>query len=152
MQPQPPFDSCIHKQQKIKYLFAHCLTAESKYEKIIELGRRLPAYPPELKTSDRLVKGCQSEMYLSTSLNKDGTVSFQAHTDALISAGLAALLLLAYSEESPETILGCPPSFLEELGIHGSLSPSRSNGLSSLFMRMKQDVLKFLITMNSNSN
>ncbi|MBS0604454.1 MAG: SufE family protein [Verrucomicrobia bacterium] len=143
-----PFETCILKQQRIKQLFSCCSTPQQKYEKIIELGRLLSPYPVELKTPDRLVKGCQSEMYLSTSYT-EGKVVFQAYSEALISAGLAALLLSVYSEEPPEAVLTCPPLFLEELGIHGSLSPSRSNGLSSLFLRMKQDSLNFLIALQS---
>lgn len=151
MQSQSCFDSCLLKQQKIIGLFADCMTRESKYEKIIELGRQLPAYPSECKTPCRLVRGCQSEMYLSTSLSDTGKMQFHASSEALISAGLAALLILAYHDETPEAILGCPPAFLEDLGIHDSLSPGRSNGLASLFMRMKQDALNFLVaTRNSN--
>ena len=95
------------------------------------------------------VKGCQSTMYLYSQLI-DGKVHFQSHTDALISAGLAALLLSVYNDESPHTILACPPRFLEEIGIGGILSPGRSNGLASLFQRMKQDALNFLIYATSS--
>jgi cysteine desulfuration protein SufE len=138
------FDSCLEKQQRLKSLFSDCDTPQKKYEKIIELGRQLPAYPLELKTPEHLVKGCQSAMYLHTQLI-DGKVQFLAFSEALISSGLAALLLAVYNDESPEAILSCPPDFLEELGIHGSLSPGRSNGLASLFQRMKQEALNFLM-------
>ena len=143
-----PYQSCILKQQRIKDLFSTCTTQEQKYEKIIALGQQLPAFPSELKTPDRLVKGCQSQMYLHTTC-AEGKILFKAHSEALISAGLAALLLLAYNEEPPEAILACPPSFLEELGIHASLSPSRSNGLFSLFLRMKQEVVNFLVAQSA---
>ena len=139
-----PFTSCIDRQQKLKLLFAGCTTPELKYEKIIALGRQLPPFPQELKLPGCLVKGCQSQMYLHSTLI-DGRVRFQVFSEALISSGLAALLLAVYNDESPETVLGCPPLFLEELAIHGSLSPGRSNGLSSLFLRMKQDAVNFLI-------
>ncbi len=144
MQDNTFFQSCLTKQQKIKEIFASCNTAQMKYEKIIDLGRNLPSYPADFKTPDRLVKGCQSQMYLFTSFS-EGRILFQAYSEALISAGLAALLLAVYNGEPPEAILSCPPDFLEELGIHGSLSPSRSNGLSSLFLRMKQEALNFLV-------
>ena len=138
------FDSCLAKQRQVKQLFDGCSTPQQKYEKIIELGRALPPYPPEFKTPERLVKGCQSEMYLHTE-HVSGKVRFQAHSEALISAGLAALLLAVYSDEPPHAILTCPPRFLDELGITGSLSPGRANGLASLFQRMKQDALKLLV-------
>jgi cysteine desulfuration protein SufE len=142
---QSSFDSCLRRQLGIRNLFNGCLTPESKYGKIIELGRQLTSFPHELKTPERLVRGCQNEMYLASSMSAGGTMQFLAYSEALISAGLAALLILAYHDESPEAILGCPPAFLEDLGIHGSLSPGRSNGLSSLFLRMKQEALNFLI-------
>jgi cysteine desulfuration protein SufE len=128
----------------VKSLFAACFTAAQKYEKIIELGRQLTPYPLELKTPDRLVKGCQSAMYLHVEMI-DNKLFFQAHSEALISAGLAALLLKVYHGEPPEAILGCPPQFLEDLGIYGALSPGRANGLASLFQRMKQEALNFLM-------
>jgi cysteine desulfuration protein SufE len=139
------FESCLNKQEKILTLFSTCSTAQLKYEKIIELGRKLPPYPTEFKTPDRLVSGCQSQMYLHAS-SVDGKVHFQAYSEALISAGLAALLIAAYHAEPPEAILSCPPRFLEELGIHETLSPGRSNGLSNLFLKMKKESVKFLFT------
>lgn len=144
MQDNIFFQSCLTKQQRVKEIFVNCTTTQMKYEKIIELGRSLPPYPAAYKTVDRLVKGCQSQMFLFTSFS-EGKILFQPYSEALISAGLAALLLAVYNDEPPEVILSCPPDFLEELGIHGSLSPSRSNGLSSLFLRMKQEALNFLV-------
>lgn len=141
-------NSCLTKQQKLNQLFAGCSTSQQKYEKIIELGRQLPHYPSEFKTLQRRVAGCQSEMYLHTSMKGD-KIQFQIFSEALISAGLAALLLYVYHDEPPEVILTCPPLFLDELGIHDSLSPGRSNGLSSLFLRMKQEALK---RVNNNFN
>lgn len=144
MQDPTLLASCLAKQQHVKQLFEGCKTSEQKYEKIIELGRQLPPYPIEFKTSTHLVKGCQSPMYMRAQLI-DGKIHFQVCSEALISAGLAALLLLVYNNEPPEAILTSPPEFLEELGIHNSLSPGRSNGLASLMQRMKKEALEFLI-------
>jgi len=134
------FESCLKKQQKIKDLFANCPTKEKKYEKIIELGRQLPFFPQQDKTPENFVKGCQSTMYLTSKL-ENGLVHFAAESDALISAGLAAILLQVYEGETPETILKCPPTYLDELGISASLTPNRANGLYSIHLRMKQDAL-----------
>lgn len=138
------FESCLHKQALAEKLFEACITPDEKYQKIIELGRNLPPYPLLDKTPEHLVKGCQSMMYLRSYL-KDAKVCFEVSSEALISAGLAALLLFVYQEEFPEVILKCPPLFLEQIGLHSALSPSRSNGLSSLFLSMKQEALKALI-------
>ena len=144
------FESCLEKQQQVKALFSSCSTEEKKYDKIIELGRSLPTFPTEDKTPENFVKGCQSTMYLTSKL-EDGKVLFAAESDALISAGLAAILLLAYNGESPETILKCPPSYLEELGISASLTPNRANGLYSIHLRMKQDALKLYMKLSLDS-
>lgn len=128
---------------RIKQIFSP-LDAEGKYCALIDLGRKLAPYPDALKTPDRILKGCQSTLYLSTRF-EGGKLHFSASCDALISAGLAALLILAYSGETPETILKCPPTFLSELGIAENLSPNRSNGLSQIHLRMKQEALKNLL-------
>ncbi len=132
------------KIDAIKGLFSSCKSNEDKYKKIIELGRALTPIPENFKTNENLVKGCQSRMYLH-SVYENGVLSFEAESDALISAGLAALLVQVYSGETPETILKFPPLYLEELAISQSLTPSRSNGLYSLHLRMKQEALKALI-------
>lgn len=138
------FDSCLEKQRLIKAQFSDCQTEEAKYQKIMELGRQQPRLSDAEKTSSNLVKGCQSQMYLASHLTGD-QVFFSAESDALISAGLAALLIQVYSGETPEAILKCPPTYLEELGINASLTPNRANGLYSIHLRMKQDALKWLM-------
>lgn len=128
----------------LKNLFKNCLSAEDRYQKIIELGRNLPMIEPEHKTPENIVQGCQSVTYLHTEL-KEGSLYFTASSDALISAGLAALLIHAYNGFTPEALLKEKPLFLEELGISTSLTPSRSNGVHSMFLRMQKDALKFLV-------
>jgi cysteine desulfuration protein SufE len=134
----------IHaKQDTIKAHFADCKESEARYNKIIELGRTL-ALDECHKTPANQVLGCQSQMYLHSRF-EDNKVYFEAASDALISAGLAALLVSVYSGESPEVILKHPPTYIEELGIAASVTPSRANGLYSIHLRMKQDALKFLM-------
>lgn len=142
------FESCLEKQNEIKKIFQSCPTEEAKYQKIIELGRLLPPLAEKEKKAENLVKGCQSIMYLHT-YELEGRLMFEAQSDALISLGLAAILLKVYSGETPETILKCPPTYLEELGISASLTPSRANGLYSIHLRMKQEALKRLIGQNA---
>lgn len=137
-------DSVLAKQQKIKELFLNCPSQEAKYEKIIELGRHQTPLAITYKTPENLVKGCQSQMYLH-SFWSDDKIIFEAESDALISAGLAALLTQVYSEETPEAILKCPPTYLDEIGISASLTPNRASGLYSLHLRMKQEALKMLV-------
>lgn len=145
------FESCLAKQQQIKDIFLACPSEESKYEKIIELGRQQPPLAATYKISENLVKGCQSQMYLHSYWSGDNII-FEAEADALISAGLAALLVQVYSGESPETILKCPPTYLDEIGINASLTPNRASGLYSMHLRMKQEALKMLVERESKKS
>lgn len=125
-------------------LFSSCQSSEDFYKKIIELGQNLPPFPQEWKKSEYLVAGCQSIVYLRAELN-EGTLSFQVFSDALISAGLAALLAYAYEGRSPEFLLKNKPLFLESLKIQASLSPGRSNGVAGMYLAMQKWALKFLV-------
>lgn len=138
------FEHCLRKQEQVKNLFTKCASPESRYERIIELGRGLPPIAPAYRIPENLVKGCQSRMYLHSHL-QDGKIIFEAESDSLISAGLAALLMAVYSDEAPEVVLQCPPTFLEDLQINASLTMNRANGLASLHLRMKQDALQHFI-------
>jgi len=129
----------------VKKKFQSLSTPDEKYAYLIELGRALPPYPTQLRTPDRIVPGCQSTLYLSSHL-ENGKLFFQSNSDALISQGLAALLIQVYSNLPPQALLLNPPAFLHELGIFASLSPHRSNGLASIYARMKQEALKYLLT------
>ena len=134
------FDSCRAKQEKMKKLFAAASTLEEKYQVILDLGRQQTALAPEDRIERNRVRGCQGLTFLKTTLN-DGKITFQTESDALISSGLGQLLTMVYSGEEPETILKCPPTYLEELGIYASLSPGRANGLASIFQKMQQEAL-----------
>lgn len=138
------FEECLRKQSEVKALFDNCETEEDRYKKIIELGRQQPALPKEYKKPENIIHGCQSTVYIHASL-KEGKVIFATESDAIISSGLAALLVRVYSGETPEVILKCPPVYLEEIGVSKSLTPNRSNGLYSIHLRMKQEALKLLI-------
>lgn len=127
----------------IEALFSGCETAQEKHEKIIDLGRELPPFPEERKRPENLVSGCQSLVYLISEM-RENALYFQVTSDALISAGLAALLLKAYNGKPPAFILKYKPTFLESFQIHASLSPGRSNGLASIYLAMQKAALQAL--------
>src|SRR5262249_17718512 len=104
----------------------------------------LPPLNSAYKVPENIVPGCQSIVYLR-SWSEGGRILFEVESEALISAGLAAILLQVYKGETAERILKCHPYFLEELGIRSSLTPSRANGLYSIHLRMKQEALKWLL-------
>lgn len=131
----------------VKEIFSACTSPEDRYKKILELGALLPFFDINQKLSCNLVDGCQSVMYVHTTF-RDGKLFFTAYSEALISKGLAALLHLVYNDELAEIVLKNPPIFLKELQILPSLSPSRANGVASLFSKLQKASLKFLSSQN----
>ena len=143
------YESCLNKQKSIVDLFRNCTSDDDKYQKIIELGKLQARLDASLKTEKTRVAGCQSNMYIHSWIDpKSGLVFFETESDALISAGLGMLLVKVYSGQAPETILKCPPQYIDELHIHQALTPGRSNGLASLFLRMKQEALQYYMKKN----
>lgn len=102
-----------------------------KYAYLIDLGNALEPFPDSLKTDDRLIKGCQSRVWLDARM-KDGRLIFSADSDALITKGIISLLVSVYSGRTPEEISGDDFSFVEKLGLKENLSPTRANGLVSM--------------------
>jgi cysteine desulfuration protein SufE len=102
-----------------------------RYQYLIDLGRRLPEFPDELRTDEHRIRGCQSQVWFVPE-KRDGRLYFQAISDAAIVSGLIALLLRLYSGREPRDILDTPPDFVEALELQSHLSPTRSNGLSSM--------------------
>lgn len=133
----------LTKADEIKHDFTQCKNGEEIYKKLIEWGHKLPPFDPSHRKDENRVLGCQSLMYLYTT-TKNGKLHFTADSDALISKGLASLLIYLYNGQTPETILKNPPSLVEELGILGSLTPGRANGFSSLYLKMKQEAVRAL--------
>jgi sulfur transfer protein SufE len=136
------------KIDRVNKWFAHCTTPAERYEQIISLGREHPALPQKDQIPTNRVTGCQSTLYLKTTLSGNKLI-FETQADALISSGLAILLTAVLSGETPEMILTFEPTYLTDLGIPASLSPSRANGLASLHLRMKQEALKALTNPSS---
>lgn len=125
--------------EKIHYIkrkFQEIQEPYDKYNFLIDFGKKLPPFEQKYKIEENLVKGCQSQLFLRAEM-KEGKIFFSATSDALISAGLAALLTFVYSGEGAESILSTPPAFLTELGIYASLSPNRSQGLAHIYLKMK---------------
>lgn len=108
-----------------------------KYEYLIELGKSLAPYPEEKKTDDRLIKGCQSRVWLDTEFT-GGTLRFSADSDAVITRGIISLLISVYSGRTPAEILSDDFSFLETIGLKENLSPTRANGLLSMIETIRQ--------------
>lgn len=112
-----------------------------KYEYLIELGKKLEGFPVELKTDDRLIKGCQSRVWLDSEY-KDGKLFFLADSDAVITKGIISLLVSVYSGRTPAEIAADDFSFIETIGLRENLSPTRANGLASMIETIRREAEK----------
>ncbi len=107
-----------------------------RYNHLIEMGKSLPEMDPSQKTKDNLIEGCQSRVWLHADL-KDGKVVFNADSDALITKGIAALLVRVLSNQPPGEVANAYLKFIDEIGLKQNLSPTRSNGLVAMLKQMK---------------
>ena len=108
-----------------------------KYEYIIELGKNLEPFPEDRKTEDRLIKGCQSRVWLDYEI-RDSKIYFTADSDAIITKGIISLLVNVYSGRTAREILEDDFAFLEQIGLRENLSPTRANGLASMVETIKK--------------
>ncbi|XOV66933.1 MAG: SufE family protein [Fluviicola sp.] len=129
------------KEQEIIDEFAIYDDWMDKYEYIIELGKELPLIDEGLKTDNRLIEGCQSRVWLHTDFDGNN-MQFSADSDAIITKGIIALLIRVFNNESPKSIASSSLRFIDEIGLHEHLSPTRSNGLASMIRTMKMEALK----------
>lgn len=113
-----------------------------KYQLLIDIGSEQPALPDEYKTEQNLIDGCQSRVWLQADL-KDGIITFQAESDALIVKGIVALLIRVLSGHTPQEIMEADLYFIERIGLKEHLSPTRSNGLVAMLKQMKMYALAF---------
>lgn len=114
-----------------------------KYEYLIELGKSLQSYPEENKTEDKLIKGCQSRVWLDYKA-EGGRIFFSADSDAIITKGIISLLVRVYSGRTAKEIAEDDFSFINEIGLKENLSPTRANGLVSMISVIKRAALENL--------
>ena len=114
-----------------------------RYQYLIDLGRRLPEFPDADRIESNKIKGCQSQVWFVAS-EQNGRLNFRAISDAAIVSGLIAMLLRIYSGKRPEDILDTPPTFVSALQLEQHLSPTRSNGLSSMLQAIRNFATKAL--------
>ena len=111
-----------------------------KYEYLIELGKSSEPYPEENKTEDKLIKGCQSRVWLDYKA-EDGRIFFSADSDAIITKGIISLLVSVYSGRTAKEIAEDDFSFINEIGLKENLSPTRANGLVSMISVIKKTAM-----------
>ncbi|MGB3591177.1 MAG: SufE family protein [Nonlabens sp.] len=118
-----------------------------RYEYMIDLGKSLPLIDKELKTDDRIIKGCQSKVWVDAQL-QDNTVEFTADSDAIITKGIIAILIRAWSGQKPADIIAANTDFIDEIGLKEHLSPTRANGLVSMIKQLKMYAVAYQTQLN----
>ena len=113
-----------------------------RYEYIIELGKGLPLIAEEFKTDDNIIQGCQSKVWVHAE-EKDGKVFFSSDSDAILTKGIIAILIRAFSNQTPANILEANTDFIDEIGLKEHLSATRANGLVSMIKKIKMYALSF---------
>lgn len=119
-----------------------------KYNYLIELSKDLPAIDPKYKTQEYLIEGCQSKVWLFAKMDGD-VVKFSADSDAIITKGIAALLVRVLSGQKPADILNNELYFIDKIGLQQNLSPTRSNGLLAMVKQMKLYAMAYQAKMGS---
>src|SRR5690606_37360931 len=110
---------------------------EDRYKYIIDLGKELPPLDESLHTDGLKVKGCQSQVWIATSLN-NGKIQLSADSDAFIVKGLLGVVLAAYNNKTPADVLGFDiDAYFDELELLSHLTPTRGNGLRAVVTHIR---------------
>lgn len=129
-------------QEEIIEEFAMFDNWMQKYDYLIELSKDIPLISQEYRLNENLIKGCQSKVWLHAR-EIDGKVIYTADSDAIITKGIAALLIRVLSQQKAEDILENEMYFIDAIGLKEHLSMTRSNGLVSMIKQMKFYALAF---------
>lgn len=111
-----------------------------RYQYVIDLGKKLSPMAADLQTSDRLIKGCQSQVWLDSSF-QEGVMKFVADSDSLITKGMIALFVRVLDGQKPDDILQADMSFIDQTGLKEHLAPTRANALALMATQIKQHAL-----------
>ena len=131
-------------EQQIIDEFANFDEWLDRYAYLIELGKDCPVIEEQDKTEQNLIRGCQSRVWLSCE-HRDGKLYFRADSDAVITRGIISLLIRALDGHTPQEILDAPLAFIDAIGLKEHLSPTRSNGLTSMVKQMKMYALAYKV-------
>jgi cysteine desulfuration protein SufE len=134
---EPGEETAQQAQETIAEEFAFFGDWTERYQYLIDLGRKLPPFPPELQTDAHKVQGCQSQVWLVAE-GDPNRLSFRATSDSAIVSGLIALLLRVYSGRSAQEIIDTEPDYIAAIGLAKHLPPTRSNGLAAMLATIKQ--------------
>ena len=129
--------SAAQAQAAIAEEFAFFGDWSERYQYLIDLGRKLPAFPDDLKTEDHRLHGCQSMVWIVGEGDAQ-RMDFRAISDSAIVSGLAFLALRVYSGRPAEEIVATEPNYVADIGLSKHLSPTRSNGHAALLAFIRE--------------
>ena len=118
-------------QDAIRDEFAFFSDWSERYQYLIDLGRKLPAFPDEWKAEEHRLHGCQSMVWI-VARGDASRMEFQAVSDSAIVSGLIYLALRVYAGRPAAEIATTEPRFVADIGLARHLSPTRSNGLAAV--------------------
>ncbi|WP_340064362.1 SufE family protein [Ascidiimonas aurantiaca] len=118
-----------------------------RYEYMIELGKSLPLIEEQYKTDNYIIKGCQSKVWVHAEMKGDKLI-FTADSDAIITKGIIAILIRAFSNQKPSAIVEADTAFIDEIGLKEHLSPTRANGLISMIKQLKLYAVAYQAQLN----
>ncbi|MFN3389538.1 MAG: SufE family protein [Allosphingosinicella sp.] len=115
------------------------LDADDRYRLLIDLGRELEPMPDALKTDATLVRGCSASVWLYPVPREDGSLHFLADSNAAITKGIVALVLLAVQDRRPEEIVAADiEGALEPFALRSQLSSNRTQGIPNMIALIRQ--------------
>lgn len=129
-------------QQEVIEEFSELDDWMDRYQMLIDLGEGQEPLPESEKTTQNLIDGCQSRVWLVCD-EKDGILTFRAESDALIVKGIVSLLIRVLSGHTPDEILNADLHFINDIGLTEHLSPTRSNGLLAMVKQMRMYALAY---------
>ena len=129
--------SAEEAQQAIAEEFGFFGDWSERYQYLIDLGKKLPAFPEHWKTEEHRLLGCQSKVWIVPS-GDAARLDFAATSDSAIVSGLVFLALRVYSGRSAAEILATEPDYIAAIGLAKHLSPTRSNGLAALLAFIRE--------------
>ena len=129
-------NTIVDKINQLKEMFLQIPDWESRYSKMIKLGKEMDVFPAEGKQDKYLIKGCQSKVWLFPEFS-NGILKLYADSDSVLVKGIVGILVHVYSGHTPKDILSHPADFLKDLGITEHLSMNRNNGLVAMLKQIQ---------------
>lgn len=130
--------------EKIVKRFKGASSNKLRYEQLLWYAKKLPEFPESEKLPGNKVQGCVSQVYIISSLDEEGKISYRGDSDAQLTKGLVALLIEGLNGATPETVSELAPDFIQDTGLTVSLTPSRANGFYNIFKLMQERAKSYL--------